>query len=165
MDSEYRSKARACAPPLYQLFHLNRGLTTKITRLRCTLCENYKLRTEISRTWIHDGKRGDKGDGANMAGCDSPALFRSAFSLSRKPAVPEPARCVFVTTKLREKFVARIPATGARSHARGEKKREGGREGERSDAAKTGDKPRRNTNVSFGLSNYELIGIIARVVT
>lgn len=87
--------------------------------------------------------------------------------LTRKPAVPELARCVFVTTKLREKFVARIPAAGARSHARGERRREGGRRGERSGAAKTGDKPRRNTNVSSGrsLPNYELIGIIARVVT
>lgn len=108
---------------------------------------------------------------ANMTGCDSPGGF-SAGVLSFSLESPRcPRRCVFVTTKLREKFVARIPAAGARSHAKGKKREMGGGRKEREkesdkDAMKTSHGL--NTNVSSWSRSPKLWTyrcIIARVIT
>lgn len=73
---------------------------------------------------------------ANMAGCDSPdsgvALFRPAFSPSL-PIIPR----VFVTTKLREKFVARASSRPARIRMQKVNKEK------RTGASRTDDKKRR----------------------
>lgn len=89
-------------------------------KLQWNYPEHVEHPTSEIRRW-----RGIEPRSANTAGyvihrLASVALFRRFLSLSPKKA--ESWHRVFVTTKLREKFVARIPAAGVRSHAKGERK-------------------------------------------
>lgn len=76
---------------------------------------------------------------------------------------PKKLGVVFVTTKLREKFVARIPAAGARSHAKGERKRRGKRKRARTNKTRRKVCPR--ISRTFAVQNYELLDIITRELT
>lgn len=121
--------------PPYQLFHLNRGHRRKRRpngarpRQNCKLRWKYPAHVEHPTSKIRGLEGGGGGGRTGFRECAAgyvihrTALFRP-FSLFL-PERAESWRRVFVTTKLREKFVARIPAAGARSHARGERKRRG----------------------------------------
>lgn len=60
------------------------------------------------------------GGSANMAGYVIRMTSSDYFGFLFLSPKTESWHRVFVTTKLREKFVARIPAAGERSHAKGE---------------------------------------------
>lgn len=114
---------------LYQLFHLNRGHTDE-NSVECTrYVRIVNFNGNTPHTWNIRHLKFEEGEDRTgfheyMAGyvIHWPTAVISVLFSALSPKV-ESWHPVFVTTKLREKFVAHIPAAGARSHAKGETKK------------------------------------------